>query len=673
MILLTKRQEAILYYILGGKESITTKKLASRYQLSERMIHYDLEYIGRWLIERGCQLGKSKGRYSINVNEEQKYQLLEELLDDDVQQRILTKADRQQYIYDKLLLCSGTVSSDEIVEDLQISKPTVLNDLKEVEKIAARYNLALESKKGIGYWLKGREIDIRRQLVQALTSTLIQNHIEDYEQLGMIIKEPEGSSIGYYSLVIGYIKGIDIEPISEIMNELRGDSRITISDIDCFDLFIAILVMVRRLAGEHTLKKENIFQIKKGEETQSYYLGRSICERLEEEYEIYCSKIEVNYVVLTLISTNVTVGEDVKEVKDHHLEEIVEQMLGRLKDYPAADIDSGNMAELKEELKDYLDLLLRKRKLNIKSQNPLLAQTKAEYTELFEEAARMAAIFREKTGLSLTQEEIGMMTVYIATHSDYLQGANEKKAVIVCDENKSIARLLENRLKNNIANLTIIGFLSVYKFNQDRSLLKSADFVISTAKLQDVKIPVFRINPIISAVDIRSINDYVSGRKSIQVMVDSQKKEGYLKDAVLGALGKYVDSSRLGNLKDELDYILSAGSNLISVENSKYIKEEYAYKVSMILVKLSETFKRIHQNTGRMVEQDTMMGLAIHVTMSAGRWEQKEFYQEKAVPDYKAEEQLIYVDVEQFLDEVSEVFQHKIETCEAVAIMRYLI
>lgn len=69
---LTKRQEAILYYILEGKENVIIQKLAVKYQLCERMIRYDLEYISAWLKEKGSILKKSKTNIYLEANEQYK-------------------------------------------------------------------------------------------------------------------------------------------------------------------------------------------------------------------------------------------------------------------------------------------------------------------------------------------------------------------------------------------------------------------------------------------------------------------------------------------------------------------------------------------------------------------------------------------------------------------------
>ncbi len=46
MVNLTKRQEAVLYYILESKNKISIKKIASVYQVSERTIYYDCFLLG---------------------------------------------------------------------------------------------------------------------------------------------------------------------------------------------------------------------------------------------------------------------------------------------------------------------------------------------------------------------------------------------------------------------------------------------------------------------------------------------------------------------------------------------------------------------------------------------------------------------------------------------------
>jgi len=199
------------------------------------------------------------------------------------------------------------------------------------------------------------------------------------------------------------------------------------------------------------------------------------------------------------------------------------------------------------------------------------------------------------------------------------------------------------------------------------------DFIISTVELPDLNLPVFCVSPIISVLDIRNISDYVSGNKSMKVVDDHQKQENYVRDVIISILTKYLEASQLSIASKELDYFLKANTGFVSTENAQLIKEEYAYKVSTVIVKLSDMFHRIREVTGKDIEIDTLMGLAIHIAMSVSRWEKKEFYQEKGPIFDEADLEPIYRLVEKFLDDVSDIFQYTIGKCEAAAIMRYLL
>ena len=232
MFLLTKRQEAILYHLLVGSESATIKKLASQYRLSERMIHYDLDYLSGWLKERGSVLERSKNKVTIKCSEKQKQTLLAELGSDDVKNKVLTRENRQEYIYYRLLYSELPVTSDHLETDIGISKPTVLSDLREVEHIAGRYNLSVISKKGLGYWLDGREIDLRRQLIQVTEKILLKNDIYNHEKLSQAMADRESYRKGYFSLLADYIDQLEVEKIHELLNKVRMEELLPISDSD---------------------------------------------------------------------------------------------------------------------------------------------------------------------------------------------------------------------------------------------------------------------------------------------------------------------------------------------------------------------------------------------------------------------------------------------------------
>jgi len=670
---LTKRQEAILYYILESKENITINKLAAKYQLSKRMIHYDFDYINTWLKDKGCALKKSKTSIYVEYAQECKHIILNELYKDDVKKTVLNKQERQEYIFNKLMLADEIITSESFVKDLMVSRTTILSELKDVEEKLRKVHLEIKGKKGSGYWISGKEVVIRNQIIECIIKILIKNRIYNYNTLHTELFKGIKNIATDYSMAFNYLKGIDIEPIYEMLNILRKENGILVSDADSLILFISMVVTVKRLARGFTVKKENITEIERNEETKRFVLAWGISEKLEDDYEIRCSEFEISYIILTLVKCNVDFVKKDKEYRRAGLEDTVDLMLQHLKDFKVVYINGNHMQDLKDDLYEYLNLILRKRKLQIMTSNPLLVQTKAGYPEIYEEASRMAEIFKSREGIALTEEEIAAITIYIAAYEDHNQEQNEKAVMIVCNEGKGLSKVLYNRIKNNIPNLKIRSIISVYEVNQNLDMFNDVDFIISTVELPDLNLPVFCVSPIISVLDIRNISDYVSGNKSMKVVDDHQKQENYLKDVIISILTKYLEASQLSIASKELDYFLKANTGFVTIENAQLIKEEYAYKVSTVIVKLSDMFHRIREVTGKDIEIDTLVGLIIHIAMSVSRWEKKEFYQEKGPVFDEAYLEPIYRLVERFLDDVSDIFQYTIGKCEAAAIMRYLL
>jgi len=670
---LTKRQEAILYYILNSKENITIKKLAAKYQLSERMIHYDIDYINAWIKEKGSALKKSKTNIYLEADAEHKKAILNELYKNDVTSMVLNKQERLEYIYNKLIFAGKAVTSESLVEDLMVSRATILSDLKDVEEKFQKVNLNMMSKKGTGYWISGKEIVIRTQIIETAIKVLMKSRVYNYNTLySALFKENETQSTDYM-LLCAYIKEIHVEPIFDMLNILRKENGILISDADSLVLFISIVVMVRQVIRGFTVKKENIVEIKRSEETRWFVLARGICEQLEDDYGISYSKIEITYMILTLIRCNV---DFVKRDRGHRkieLEGTIDLMLQQLMDSEVIYIDNHYMQDLNDDLYEYLFSLIRKKKFKIATSNPLLVQTKAGYPVIFEEATRLAKVFEAREGIALTEEEIGVIAVHIAAYETNNQGKSEKTVIIVCNEGKGLSKALYNRIKNNIPNIKIKNIVSVYDINQNKELFDNVDFVISTVELQDLTLPVFCVSPIISRLDIRNIIDYASGNISIKVVDEHQEQDNYLEDVIIGIMAKYLDTSKLNMASSELNYFLKASTGFVTAQNAHLIEEEYAYKVSMVIVKLSDMFNKIVKVTHKNFEIDTLMGLTIHIVISVSRWENKDFYEEKGgALDEKSVEPIRPI-VETFLDDVSEIFNYTVGRCEATAIMRYLL
>lgn len=672
MVNLTKRQEAVLYYILESKNKISIKKIASVYQVSERTIYYDIDHINAWLRQRGGNIKSNKYRgICFEGSNGERERALEDLFQNDVLKHAFQQSERREYLWCRILLSDASVTSEELSETLMVSRPTILADLRKIEEAAKKIGLSLEAKKGKGYWLQGPEKVFRKQITEVLAKLFLKGRISNYDRLFHELSGEISEKISDLQLALNYLRNSDASYIYEILNFLRNDEGVSISDADAFELFLNLTVQVRRLQRGLTVKKDDMIQIEEGMNSYRYILAKKICEHLEENQDICFTKYEINYTCLILIRCNVGNYIKSEEGQKERLEETIDYMLWKIKEGKQMCIQDNSLESLKADLYEYFSLLLNKKALKINSRNPVLAQIRAGYPELYQRAEMMAEYFREKEGVALTNDEIGTLTTYLAAYTEGKNRQEEYQAIIVCDEGKGLSLLLQNRIRNNIPDLKIKALLSVNELSQMKDFEKDIDFIISTVALPEISIPVFCVNPIISSVDIRNILGYMTENKTIGLVDEEQKRDNYLKYMLMGILTKYISIDQLKPIKQELDYVLSAQSGIISVENVIMIEEQYSYKIATAIAKITELAEEIRHNLEREIAAEVVIGLAIHIAMSIPRWEKQDFYVEKSVLQLEEKSQRLYRLIEHFLEQLSDILQYRIGKGEILPIMRY--
>jgi len=235
-------------------------------------------------------------------------------------------------------------------------------------------------------------------------------------------------------------------------------------------------------------------------------------------YRIPIPESEIANIAFHLLSANLKMeylsGENIPEEEDV-LKCAVDEMLenaGKLRDYLVPG--GANLEKLKKDLLSHLKLTVKKHRLNIEIENPLLDQIKANYTDIFETAREMADIFASKTDIRLPEAEIGYIALHLAAHIETYRQKSKKKALIVCTTGQGSAKILATRIKNRIPELEIKGINSVFELEEDGSLLRDADFIVSTVHLKVFDKPVVKVSPIITNEELEKIRKVVYDGKT---------------------------------------------------------------------------------------------------------------------------------------------------------------
>ncbi|NPV44991.1 MAG: transcription antiterminator [Firmicutes bacterium] len=678
MIQLTERQRLIIEDLLNNSSHIPAKALAKKFNVSVRTIRYDLDNIEYWLRARNIPLiKKPNAGVWLDLKDAAREELKREIGHIDPCEGVLSRDERHYLVLLELLKSVNPLTADFLADGLGVSRTTVIKDLRQIKGELKRYGVLLQGKPGEGYRITGDENNIRK-----LLGDLILGSMEKGELLELLssLNKNNGRDNERSLFSTGYLKdisaGIKIEDIKRAINEVKHLYSFRIPDSSYVSLLVHIAIAIDRLikGQKIELPAERIKTIK---EHREYFIAEEIGNNLARIYRIPIPESEIANIAFHLLSANLKMeylsGENIPEEEDV-LKRAVDEMLenaGKLRDYLVPG--GANLEKLKKDLLSHLKLTVKKHRLNIEIENPLLDQIKANYTDIFETAREMADIFALKTDIRLPETEIGYIALHLAAHIETYRQKSKKKALIVCTTGQGSAKILATRIKNRIPELEIKGINSVFELEEDGSLLRDVDFIVSTVHLKVFDKPVVKVSPIITNEELEKIRKVVYDGKTAAHSKEG-RHENYILGAVMNVVDKYIDMEDRDKIRTELGYLTGffVNNSEIAVKESEVI-ERFAGRAAMILVEINEMLKELE---GNIPEEDiltSIWGIIIHIIMAIPRWEGGQYNKEIDVQKYKKENPEVYGVIRKRMDIISRKYGMDIPDSEVIAVMRYLI
>ena len=150
MIILTKRQIKITNFLEDKSEWTTIENIAKAFDVSERTIRNDLDSIGLFLQENNIELER-KPRLGVKINLKRN-QNINNILKE-CTNKLYTADDRVIMIAIILLIRSST-TIEKLSDYIQVSKNTLVNDLKASEEILKSLGVEITKKSYYGITTK---------------------------------------------------------------------------------------------------------------------------------------------------------------------------------------------------------------------------------------------------------------------------------------------------------------------------------------------------------------------------------------------------------------------------------------------------------------------------------------------------------------------------------------
>lgn len=497
-----------IFHYIKKHDYISSERLASKFDVTERTIRNDIQEINLVLLENGAVIKlKRKYGYYIEITEDRLFgQFLEELEKENKSNMELeTSKDRIRYILSLLLESDDYISLNEIMDKVFISKNTLNNYIKTIKKIIEKYYLEYIAKPNVGIKLIGTEDNKRKCIMDHVITYDFDNYITGFT------KEERALFIG-----------IDLDYLKEITLSQLKRRNIETSDYNIKNLIIHLALMISRVKQNNYI---NLLDI----ETDYSIMGivESLCKDVEQYYDIIISKGEKNYIYLHFVANT---HMEAADIDDEWLERSVQNILDIIYENYSFDLRDDEI--LTGDLFRHMKSIFINKSFGLNIRNPLINTIKNNYPLAFEITLTAISKVFTKQPFVLNEEDVGYVSVHIgaAIERYFAKRLEKKNVILVCGSGQATIRMLEARLNLYFSDkINIVRCISYNDYNNYRGKdFNRIDFVISTVPLESKIVPSITVNFALKNKDVESISRFIN-----RINVKKEQKESAFFDEEL--------------------------------------------------------------------------------------------------------------------------------------------
>lgn len=499
MCCLSKRQLDFIRLMLEEEDYRPISCFSKKIKVSGKTLKKDLRSIRKYLHQYGVEiLGKTGKGIRITPNAKANICILNDLNAAAKEMGKESLEVRRANILKKLLVYSNTYTSiQKLSEQYYVSKTSIVNDMKYIEKWLLQFNLTLEKIKQ-GTKIQGKETDIRKAI-----ASLIQIHQGEREEIHLdgefnrLLKINETTLNRLREL----FELEDIIYVESLISNLEIKSNISISDIYYINLLTHILICIRRVREGIHIEENNIAKMIQTDTFEQYQQALHITKMINERYEINIGDCETYYIYQYLVSSRLNQIVKIEGIKEEDVSWRVVQLLTKhISDILGVDFTKEK--ELLDGLLLHIRPMLNRMEYNIQISNPLLEGLQQSYPQILGICRLSFGIICKKFAFKkISIDEVAYIAIYYQTM--LLKLKKPSKVLVVCHSGYGTSQLLAAKLMRELSDLIIVDVVSLRKLeNMD---LEDIDYIISTVPIHIRKIPYIMISALLTEKDIQNI------------------------------------------------------------------------------------------------------------------------------------------------------------------------
>lgn len=479
---LTSRQLQILKYVSGSNTMVTNKVLQEMNEVSLRTIQNEMKAINESLTSYGIDeivYIKGQGYFISEKNKKDIEKIL--VARDDIETSSLlyyTAKERELRIIFYLLMCQQFIVIEDFSKANNVSKNTTLADIKKIRLEMKQFNLEMDFDYQNGQHVIGEENAIRQWFLEKMLPLIEEESIDivlDFFQTNAVALEFCRSGFKLkeiQNILVNIEEGLEIQYTDEIINKL---------------IFMVLFFTER-------MKQKEFVKYSHPSNERARVNAKKIYSELQKHTEFTFNDSEVGYLASFLLSANL-IKDDAET--NHKIEECAIAMIKlfeKISFHSFKDYES-----LKKDLILHLKPAFFRAKFQTEWINPLYADIKKKYKDVYEITEQAVAPFEKLIGSKPSENEISFLAILFG---GYLTKTNsvlvrKKKVLIVCSKGAGTSRIIEQQLKDLLKDrVTLLPPISLREYEEEDDF--QADYIVSTLPILSNKSKVFVVSPILT-------------------------------------------------------------------------------------------------------------------------------------------------------------------------------
>ncbi|EAC7063357.1 BglG family transcription antiterminator [Listeria monocytogenes] len=554
--------------------NITNKQLEVKYKLSRYQISYSFQKVNEWLKWKNYpEVTRSKnGRFILEP--ELTALFSEKETRDPSVEYLPSENERANLILLMLLTSKEELSLAHFTTKIQVSKNTILRDLKVAQKLLPKETTVTYSRAS-GYQLAGSEWELRKVLTQVVSS----------------VKEMFRGE--HYFLSYSGIEKVQLMEIRRTLEEAEAMMQIkfTYEQIELLPYLLSVMFL--RIRDRRLIDTAFHIDEKSLSDTREYHITDILLEKTGPVPEQ-----ERLFITLQLLTTNIFSGEILTEKLTEDLEKVVLTCLDLFE--KKALVSLKNKHILIEKLLLHLKPAYYRIKYQMNLEDTLYEKFNQEFEALnfiVKEAFDPLAKF---IGREIPAGEIFFISLFIG--SDMIPQNDiyhkQKRAIVLCPSGVTFSKIMENILVKLFPEIHFYPTISVREYAFFKA---EVDIVFSSIPLKDGE-NVFVVQPFMNDIEKTQLRQHV-----LQNLFGMGNQLTSI-DKIMEVVERNADIKDPNAIRDGIIDILSANT---ATDENKRVKKVYLHDlITEDNIMICEDVKN-YQEAIRLASQPLLLQQAI--------------------------------------------------------------